>query len=173
LRRVSGWRHLRAIALLPGVVTLVAPALIVAGTDSLNVGAGLDGPLAALPVLIGAALIAAGFLLWLQTVLLFARLGRGTLAPWDPTERLVVEGPYRRVRNPMISAVLGVLLGEAILLGSPPLAIWFAAFLAVNAIWFPLGEEPGLERRFGDDYREYKRNVPRWLPRARPWEPAR
>jgi protein-S-isoprenylcysteine O-methyltransferase Ste14 len=170
---VSGWKQLRAIGLLPGMVTLVVPTLIVLLTDSLNVGAGLDGALAAIPVLLGAALIAAGFLLWLETVRLFARIGRGTLAPWDPTERLVVEGPYARVRNPMISAVLGVLLGEAILLGSLPLVAWFVLFFTVNSLWFPLGEEPGLERRFGDEYREYKRNVPRWLPRARPWEPAR
>jgi protein-S-isoprenylcysteine O-methyltransferase Ste14 len=170
---MSGWRHLRAIALLPGIVTLVVPALIVALTDSLNVGAGLDGPLAALPVLLGSALIVAGFLLWLQTVLLLARIGRGTLAPWDPTERLVVEGPYERVRNPMISAVLGVLLGEAILLGSLPLVAWFAVFFAINAVYMPLAEEPGLERRFGADYREYRCNVPRWLPRLRPWQPER
>jgi protein-S-isoprenylcysteine O-methyltransferase Ste14 len=170
---VSAWKHLRAIALLPGIVTLVLPALIVNSTDSLNVGAGLDGAPAALPVLLGSALIVAGFLLWLQTVRLFARIGRGTLAPWDPTERLVVEGPYRRVRNPMISAVLAVLVGEAILLGSLPLAVWFVLFFAINAVYMPLSEEPGLERRFGDDYREYKRNVPAWLPRLRPWKPER
>ena len=52
-------------------------------------------------------------------VALFARVGEGTLAPWDPTRRLVVESPYRRVRNPMISAVLAVLTGEALVLGSP------------------------------------------------------
>jgi protein-S-isoprenylcysteine O-methyltransferase Ste14 len=63
-------------------------------------------------VLIGVALIAAGLALWLWTLRLFIRIGEGTLAPWDPTRRLVVEGPYRRVRNPMITAVLAVLLGE-------------------------------------------------------------
>ena len=102
---------------------------------------------------------------------LFARIGRGTLAPWDPTRHLVVEGPYRHVRNPMITAVLAVLAGEAALFGSPPLLIWCAAFFAINHVFFRLHEEPGLERRFGEEYRAYKRNVPRWLPRRAPWAP--
>ena len=123
-------------------------------------------------MLAGLALIAAGLAMWAWTVRLFARVGRGTLAPWDPTRKLVVEGPYRHVRNPMISAVLGVLLGEAALLGSVGIAVWAAAFAAVNTVWFVLGEEPGLERRFGAEYRAYKRGVPRWLPRRTPWMPA-
>ncbi len=164
------WRHLRAIALLPGTVTIVVPALIVATTGA-DVGWGLDGAAAALPVALGAALVAAGVAMWVWTVRLFARIGEGTLAPWDATQHLVVEGPYRHVRNPMITAVLAVLLGEAALLGSPWILVWFAVFATINAIYFPLGEEPGLERRFGDEYREYKRNVPRWIPRRTPWTP--
>ncbi|HEX5374775.1 MAG TPA: isoprenylcysteine carboxylmethyltransferase family protein, partial [Solirubrobacterales bacterium] len=81
------------------------------------------------------------------------------------------EGPYRHVRNPMISAVLAVLAGEAALFGSLPLLIWFAAFFAANSIFFRRYEEPGLERRFGEDYRAYTHNVPRWLPRRAPWTP--
>jgi protein-S-isoprenylcysteine O-methyltransferase Ste14 len=124
-----------------------------------------------LPVLLGAALIVCGLALWAWTVRLFARIGRGTLAPWDPTRRLVVEGPYAYVRNPMITAVLAMLLGEAVLLGSPAVVTWFAVFLAINAVYFPLVEEPGLERRFGEEYREYKRHVPRWIPRRTRWRP--
>jgi protein-S-isoprenylcysteine O-methyltransferase Ste14 len=105
------------------------------------------------------------------TVSLFARIGKGTLAPWDPTSRLVVVGPYRHVRNPMISGVLTVLLGEAALFGSLPLLVWFGAAFAVNAVYFPLVEEPGLRERFGGDYEAYCAKVPRWLPRLRPWEP--
>lgn len=170
--RVSVWRQTRAIALLPGTVCVLVPVAVLIGTGS-NVGWGLDGIVAALPVLLGLALIAAGFTLWLWTVRLFARIGRGTLAPWDPTRRLVVEAPYRHVRNPMITAVLAVLAGEAALFGSPPLLIWFAAFFAINYAGFRVYEEPDLERRFGEDYRAYKRNVPRWLPRHTPWVPPR
>jgi protein-S-isoprenylcysteine O-methyltransferase Ste14 len=77
------------------------------------------------------------------------------------------------MRNPMISAVLAVLLGESILFGSSALLIWFAAFLTLNWVGFLVYEEPGLERRFGDEYREYRRSVRRWLPRRTPWTPTR
>jgi len=168
---MSRWRQARAIALLPGVVTGLVPAAL-ALTTGTNVGWGLSGAAAALPAILGIALIGVGFSLWLWTVRLFARVGRGTLAPWDPTRRLVVEGPYRHVRNPMITAVLAVLAGEAALLGSLPLLLWCAAFFLLNAVGFHVYEEPDLERRFGDPYRAYKRNVPRWLPRRTPWVPA-
>ncbi len=168
---VSPWRQARAIALLPGTVAVVLPAIILVAGDGPNVGWGLDGLAAVLPVLLGGALIAAGFALWLWTVRLFARIGKGTLAPWDPTRRLVVQGPYAHLRNPMISAVLAALLGEAALFGSPGILILAAAFGAINHAFFLLHEEPGLERRFGDEYRDYKRAVPRWIPRRRPWAP--
>ena len=94
-----------------------------------------------------------------------ARIGRGTLAPWDPTRQLVAAGPYRHVRNPMISAVLAVLIGEALVFASASLGLYAAIFFAINWLYFVLHEEPGLERRFGESYRRYKRAVPRWLPR--------
>jgi protein-S-isoprenylcysteine O-methyltransferase Ste14 len=108
-------------------------------------------------------------LLIVRTTALFVSVGRGTLAPWDPTTRLVVRGPYRYVRNPMISGVLFVLLGEAALFGSLALGIWFGLVLAVNAVYMPLVEEPSLQRRFGEEYERYRAHVPRWIPRVRPW----
>jgi len=160
---VSVWRHLLAVLLLPFMVTLVVPGLVIAGRDA-DVAA---WPLA----LVGILLIALGLTLVGWTVTLFARVGRGTLAPWDPTSRLVVIGPYRHVRNPMITGVLAILLGETALFASAALLLWFGAVFAVNAVYLPLVEEPGLRRRFGDEYDAYKANVPRWLPRLRPWEP--
>jgi protein-S-isoprenylcysteine O-methyltransferase Ste14 len=168
---VSRWRQARAIALLPGVMAVLLPAIILIAGDGPDVGCGLDGLAAALPVVVGATLILAGFVLWLWTVRLFARIGGGTLAPWDPTQRLVVEGPYAHARNPMITAVLAVLLGEAALFGSAGILVLAAAFLVVNHAFFRLHEEPGLERRFGEQYRAYARAVPRWVPRRRPWAP--
>ena len=158
---MSLWRHALAIGLLPVVVTLVVPAAIVRQNRPVEVRWAL-----ALP---GAVLIAAGLALVVWTIALFGTVGKGTLAPWDPTSRLVVRGPYRHVRNPMISGVLGILLGEAVLLGSVPLLVWFGLVFAVNAVYMPLVEEPGLRRRFGEDYEKYKANVPRWVPRLRPW----
>jgi protein-S-isoprenylcysteine O-methyltransferase Ste14 len=162
IQRVSGWRHLRAIVILPGMAAIGAPALILASSG--------DAGATPASVALGAVLAAAGIVLFAQTVALFVRIGRGTLAPWDPTARLVAEGPYRRVRNPMISGVLFVILGEAVAVRSLALLVFAACFLAVNAIWMPLVEEPGLRERFGADYERYAANVPRWLPRIRPWE---
>jgi len=161
---VSGWRHVRAIALLPGIAALLVPALILEayGTD---LGWGFGGAAVAIPVLLGTVLIASGLALWAWTVSLLARVGKGTLAPWDPTIRLVTVGPYRRLRNPMISAVLAVLAGEAALFGSVPLVIWCLVFFAINHLFFLLYEEPAMERRFGEEYLAYAGEVPRWLPR--------
>jgi len=78
-------------------------------------------------------------------------------------------GPYRYVRNPMISGVALMLAGEALFWGSRALGLWAASFLAINHLYFVLSEEPELEYRFGPAYRVYKANVPRWIPRLRPW----
>ena len=159
---MNALRQAAAVVLLPGIVTVLVPALIV-GTE---VGIGWAG------FVVGVPLIAVGPALVIQTVALFARVGRGTLAPWDPTSRLVVHGPYRYVRNPMISGVIFILLGEAALFSSLPLLVWFGIVSALNAIYLPLVEEPGLRRRFGAEYELYRTHVPRWIPRVRPWTPA-
>jgi protein-S-isoprenylcysteine O-methyltransferase Ste14 len=137
-----------------------------------SVGWGLPDGLAVLPVLLGLSLIGAGLALVAWTVTLFVKEGGGTLAPWDPTSRLVVRGPYRHVRHPMIGGVASILLGEAALLGSPPLLVWFAIAVGVNAVYLPLVEERSLERRFGEEWATYRANVPRFVPRLTPWDPA-
>ena len=58
-----------------------------------------------------------------------------------------------------------MLLGEAALFGSPALLAWAAVVFAINAVYFPLVEEPGLRQRFGAEYDEYAARTPRWLPR--------
>jgi protein-S-isoprenylcysteine O-methyltransferase Ste14 len=151
------------------MVTLVIPAALLYRSGGASVGGSLAFPWSALLALAGAGLSALGLVLMARSIALFHRVGGGTLAPWNPTARLVVRGVYRHVRNPMISGVLCVLLGEGALFGSPALLAWFGLFAALNAIYIPLFEEPGLERRFGADYLLYKRNVPRWIPRLRPW----
>jgi protein-S-isoprenylcysteine O-methyltransferase Ste14 len=165
------WRHLGSIGLVPGVVTLVVPAAILYFTGAVDFGWGFWPPASWLPPLLGCALIGLGLLLMYKTISLFATVGEGTLAPWDPPRRLVVRGIYRHVRNPMISGVLSILLGEAALFGSLALLVWFLVFLAFQAVYMPLIEEQGLARRFGEDYLVYKRNVPRWTPRLTPWVP--
>ncbi len=150
------------------MVAVVVPALLVWAYGA-HFGWDLPAPASILLVIAGLCLLGVGLWLWLQTIRLFVSVGKGTLAPWDPPRRFVVSGPYRRVRNPMISALGFVLLGEAALLGSRAVLILFAGFAITNAIYIPLVEEPGLMRRFGADYEEYRRAVRRWIPRRRPW----
>lgn len=111
-----------------------------------------------------------GLVLFSWCVGLFAQVGHGTLAPWDPTRKLVAVGPYRYVRNPMIGGVFAVLLGLALIWGSWVVGVWVLLFGLVNHTYFIFSEEPGLERRFGHSFLTYKANVPRWIPRSKPWE---
>jgi protein-S-isoprenylcysteine O-methyltransferase Ste14 len=166
-------RHLAAILLLPFVVVAVVPCWLLASqsqTEALRVA---RSPMAAGGRMLGGLLLLAGLSVFLWCVLLFARVGRGTLAPWDPTQRLVVVGPYRHVRNPMITSVATMLAAEALVTGSQGVAIWLVVFALWNHLHFVFIEEPGLERRFGASYDEYKAAVPRWLPRIEPWKGAR
>lgn len=162
-------RHAVAIVVLPVTVTILVPLWICR-----RYAVPVRLPQSALEwgaAAIGLLLLVAGLALFISSLSLFATRGRGTLAPWDPPAHLVVAGPYRFVRNPMISGVILVVFAEALVLRSMPLAEWAAIFTLINAIYIPLLEEPQLERRFGDEYRHYRRNVPRLLPRLRPWTP--
>src|SRR5262245_14927114 len=165
--RMTWIRHLLSIAVLPFSAAVLVPLWIVrrygvtisfavvwAGWVSRALGLGF---------------LAVGLVLFVASVRRFAVEGRGTLAPWDPPRELVIRGPYRYVRNPMISGVVFVLFGEALVLVSKPHALWATAFLAVNLVYIPLIEEPQLEARFGAAYREYCKHVPRIVPRLRPW----
>lgn len=161
-------RLAKAVLVLPGTVLVLVPALIIWSTRDTALEAqpaALDEVRFWLAVIAGGA----GLLLAIWTTRLFVTAGEGTPAPWDPPQRLVVLGPYRHVRNPMITAVLLILAGEALLLGSWALLGWLVVFFAANALYFPLHEEKALEARFGEAYRRYKANVPRWLPRLSPW----
>jgi protein-S-isoprenylcysteine O-methyltransferase Ste14 len=118
---------------------------------------------------IGAALIVLALPVLLESWVRFVRRGLGTPAPILPPQRLVVTGFYRYVRNPMYVAVLVVMLGEALVLASPAICFYMAIVAVCLHAWVVLYEEPGLRRRFGADYEDYCRRVPRWLPRIRPW----
>jgi protein-S-isoprenylcysteine O-methyltransferase Ste14 len=90
--------------------------------------------------------------------------GKGTLAPWSPPKELIVSGPYKYVRNPMISGVLFAQLGVAFIFFNYWLFIWAVSFLVLNIIYFKLSEEPGLLKRFGGLYERYRKEVPMWFP---------
>jgi protein-S-isoprenylcysteine O-methyltransferase Ste14 len=114
----------------------------------------------------GWLLIMAGAALYLTCAFWgFALRGQGTPLPMDPPKKLVVEGPYQVVRNPMYWGVAAVMLGEAAVFHSIALAELAAAFFVGVNLFVLLYEEPALRRKFGAEYEEYCRRVPRWLPR--------
>jgi protein-S-isoprenylcysteine O-methyltransferase Ste14 len=166
-------RHLFSILLLPFVMVVIVPRWLLRAWSASDTR-WVDGTVAAaFAQIAGVVLFLCGFALFAWCVSLFARVGEGTLAPWDPTRRLVAVGPYQYMRNPMITGVVTMLLGETLFLGSRVVGIWAATFIAINQIYFMISEEPGLERRFGAAYVEYKSAVPRWFPRERPWKRRR
>lgn len=161
-------RHLSSF-IAPVVMCLVLPYLIIRWESQsfsrpvLTTSNGL--------LLLGGVICAAGFILFILAVRMFILIGKGTIMPWDPTRKLIVSSLYAHMRNPMILAVISIQVGEAVLFASKGIAWLAAAFFVINTIYFITSEEPGLEKRFGEEYIEYKRNVPRWLPRLKPWKP--
>lgn len=163
-------RQLLSIAILPFSVSVLVPWWIARRSGTvLQLSPSIGGRLLQA---LGLVALGIGLALFTASLRQFIVRGRGTLAPWDPPTRLVVDGPYRYVRNPMISGVAFILAGEALVLLSWPHARWAAIFLVINSIYIPLLEEPPLVERFGDSYREYCRHVHRIVPRLRPWTGA-
>jgi protein-S-isoprenylcysteine O-methyltransferase Ste14 len=122
-------------------------------------------------VLLGFVLIALGACVLLAAAIRFVVQGRGTLAPFAPTDRLIVGGLYRYVRNPMYLAVVSMIIGEALVLGRFVLVVWAAVFWLAVATFVRVYEEQTLSRRYGEDYAAYRRAVRAWWPRPRPWSP--
>lgn len=164
-----GGRELRAalgalafLVLVPGTVAGVVPFLISGWRQG-------GGPPSAPSRLLGGALVLGGLSSLLDSFVRFVVEGRGTPAPVAPPSRLVVGGQYRYVRNPMYLAVLGVVLGQALLLDSRPLLIYGTVLWLLFHLWVIGYEEPSLARRFGASYERYRRNVRRWRPRLTAW----
>src|SRR5437764_1603862 len=147
-------------ALAPGVTAGLVPWWLT-GWDAQDTRAPL--------VVLGALLIAAGLVVLVQAFARFVVEGVGTPAPVAPTEHLVVGGMYRFVRNPMYVAVVSTIVGQALLFGSSlTLAYGLCAWLVMH-LFVLTYEEPTLRKRYGNEYARFCANVPRWIPRVRPW----
>ncbi len=118
----------------------------------------------------GWLLAAAGACGYLRCALNFTFRGDGTPSPLDPPRKFVATGLYRHVRNPMYVAIGALLVGESLLYQSPLLLAWPAVLFPTFHLFVVLHEEPTLRARFGESYAAYRRAVPRWLPRWRPWD---
>jgi protein-S-isoprenylcysteine O-methyltransferase Ste14 len=119
---------------------------------------------------IGVVLIAAGIIPPIHAFIEFVRAG-GTPMPIAPTRQLVVSGFNRYLRNPMYAGLLLAIIGQALLFASLDLVLYAAVVWLVTASFVRWYEEPTLTRQFGAEYLDYKRNVPAWRPRLRPWTP--
>lgn len=142
----------------PGTIAGLVPWLIT-GWRSADPWLGLQ--------LAGALLTATGVAVLLHAFSRFVVEGIGTPAPVAPTERLVIGGLYRCIRNPMYVAVAATIIGQALLLGRPVLLLYALIFMVTVATFVKLYEEPVLTQRFGAEYEEYRRDVPAWRPRLR------
>jgi protein-S-isoprenylcysteine O-methyltransferase Ste14 len=149
-------------ALAPGLVAGLVPWLLT-GWD---VQRSYAWPLRAL----GVALVVAGAAVLVHAFARFVVEGAGTPAPVAPTEHLVVGGLYRYVRNPMYLGVAAAIAGQALILGRPWLLAYAALFGLVVWTFVTFYEEPVLARRYGAQYEAYRRAVPGWRPRLRPWD---
>ena len=167
-------RHLLSILALPFMNTVIMPSAILGLTRGASVNdwfaADSNGSVC---LFAGLLLAAAGAFLVIISIGWFVRKGEGTLAPWDPPRKLVSIGVYSYVRNPMKAGLILILLAESLIFQSPPLAGWFAAFSIANVLYIRFSEEPGLLKRFGQDYAAYCVAVPRWFPRIEltTWRP--
>jgi protein-S-isoprenylcysteine O-methyltransferase Ste14 len=121
---------------------------------------------------LGVILLVAGLIALIQAFVRFVVEGLGTPVPVAAPERLVVGGVYRYVRNPMYVAILAIVVGQALLLGQLGLLLYAAGIWLIAAAFVRFYEEPALRRRFGADYEAYRRAVPAWWPRLRPWKPG-
>jgi len=156
-------RWLSAILLLPVNVLIIIP-LVFFDFDPSNSGNLEKG----VSLFIGLL----GLILSISSVRLFSKKGGGgTPAPWDPINQLIISGPYRYVRNPMLIGVIIILFCESLFFNSQPLLIYACLFAVANVIYFPFSEEPALLKRYGNEYQKYLNNVPRWIPRTKPYYP--
>lgn len=150
--------------LLPTAVIIIIPLIIIFFIDRIAIARLFE--LNLIQIIFGMALIIVGLILLIWCISLFFSSGNGTLMPVTKleTQKLVIKGPYRYIRHPMILGVIIILLGESILFGSWWLLGFSIFFFILNLIYLPLVEEKGLEKRFGDEYLQYKAIVHGWLP---------
>jgi protein-S-isoprenylcysteine O-methyltransferase Ste14 len=164
----------RRIAVLGSAVSLAAPSTLDGLVPFLLTGWRMRTALPVwLPVrLVGIPLMAAGCAVVLASYVRFALEGLGTPAPMAPPDQLVDGGLYRYVRNPIYLAMVAIIAGQALLLWQPVLVGYAVLMVAVTVTVVRWYEQPALHRRFGDQYDAYRRAVPGWWPRWRPWRGA-
>ena len=149
---------LKAILLFPFNITVIIPTLLLWYTDYQWF---IPAPS---QIVISIILFGGGLYLFIKTALLFHKEGQGTLSPLEPPKRLIIKGPYKKVRNPILLGILFLLLSEVVFFSSSYIFIYTIIFFFINCIYFKTVEEKKLIKRFGQDYIAYRNSVPMWLP---------
>lgn len=147
-------RLLIAFIALPGIFAGVIP-LTIASYDPFH-GSGHS---------LGIVFLLCGLIILLWCVRDFLVSGHGTLAPWDPPKHLVIIGLYRYSRNPMYVGVINMIAGWALYTGSPLIAAYCLFMSAMFCLRVVYGEELILAKQFGEEWINYVKTVPRWLPK--------
>lgn len=128
-------------------------------------------PLAGIPAILGVMLLVPALWVLIDSFVRFAR-NLGTPAPIAPTERLVVDGWYRFVRNPMYVAVVSIIAAQVLIFWSWAVLVYAGVIFGVIHLFVVSYEEPTLRQQFPADYAAYFANVPRWMPRHTAWRGA-
>jgi protein-S-isoprenylcysteine O-methyltransferase Ste14 len=142
----------------PGTVAILIPRWLLSGFAKPPNGA---------LTWIGGIVFLIGAAIYLRCAWEFAVRGLGTPAPIAPTQFLVTTALHRYVRNPMYIGVATAILGEATIFRSIHVAEYAGLMLLIAHTFVVLYEEPTLQRQFGASYEEYRRSVPRWIPRLK------
>jgi protein-S-isoprenylcysteine O-methyltransferase Ste14 len=150
------WKNVLFTLLVPGTVAVSIPCLIVDGSS-----VAWGSVAAAVPLFV----LGAAIYLWCLWD--FATFGRGTPAPIDAPQRLVIRGLYRYIRNPMYTGILTVLLGWVVCFQTAGLVVYIVLVAGLFHLFVVLYEEPHLHRVFGSDYDGFRTRTGRWLPRGR------
>jgi protein-S-isoprenylcysteine O-methyltransferase Ste14 len=145
-------------ALFIGLVLIYVPARLLSWS-------GIVRPVAiGVQQVAGMIIGAAGAAVVLWCIFTFASVGKGTPAPFDPPRRLVIQGPYRLVRNPIYIGAGLALAGAALFYESLPLLGYTGLFFLATHLFVVWYEEPVLRRAFGQEYEVYCGRVRRWWP---------
>lgn len=119
---------------------------------------------------LGFIFISVGIILILSVFYLFDVIGEGTPVPKQitskfATKKLVVKGPFKYTRNPMAIGFFLIFIGIAFIRRSYAMFFLTAVMVVIGHLFIVHVEEKDMEKRFGKDYLQYKKKVPRWLPR--------
>ena len=156
--------YLKVVLILPGNVLITIPLLIFLFTRN-SFSYHLVSPNNFLFYVAIFFLTLGLFLVIWSVRTFFTRGGEGTPGPWRPVSNLIISGPYCYVRNPMILGAVALLLFESALFASIPFLLWAIVFFVGNVIYFKIFEEKELIKRFGEDYKDYKNEVPMLFPK--------